>query len=152
MTDRERVDLETFLAGLSEESAAEARAAAARIDDLARTGNALEGVERRFMPAAMISGLAFLVGIYLFLVPGTAPRLVTIACLAALPLTALFYTIRVRPRTAADRDAEHLNVQYFLPNGGLYFAAGPGPACVVRVPSQTHVLAPAKITKKDIWW
>ena len=59
MTKHERVTLAEFLGRLEEEPAAEARAAAARIDELSRIGNAMEGIEHRFLPWAVVAAAAF---------------------------------------------------------------------------------------------
>lgn len=152
MTAPERLTLSGFLAGLDDASAAEARAAAARIDELARTGNAMDGIERRFLPFVIAAGLAFLAGIVMLLLPGLAPRPITVVCLAVLPLLAGIYALRVIARTRADQAASALNARHFLPHGGIYFAAGRSPACVVRVPAQSGAVKAAGICRKDIWW
>ncbi len=148
----ERVPLAQFLSRLDEASAAEARAAAAKIDELARAGDGLEGIERLFMIPAGIAALAFVAGIWFFFSPGTAPPAVTVACLAALPLILVFYGFRVLSRTRADREAEDLNRRYFLPHGGIYFAAGANPACVIQVAAQSAKdRVDPEITSKDLW-
>ena len=152
MTTPERVSLVDFLSGLDDAAAAEARVAAARIDELARTGNAMEGVERRYLPWAIVGAILFVAGIVLFFMPGTVPRIVTIACIAALPVVAVTYGLHVMPRSRADAAAEDLNLRHFLPHGGIYFAAGDRPACVVRVPPQQATGKSPKISRKDIWW
>lgn len=153
MTVPERVTLAEFLSGLDDASAAEARAAAARIDELARAGRALEGIESRFLAAAGVAAGMFVVGLWLFANPGSASPALTVVCLAGLPAVAVLYALRVMPRTRADRAAEDQNRRHFLPHGGLYFAAGENPACVVRVPPQrAGDRAGAKVTRKDIWW
>ena len=152
MTPPQRVSLDDFLARLDETAAAEARVAAARIDELARVGDAMEGIERRFMPWFIGSGVLFVVSLYLFFSPGIVPRLVTILCMGALPAVSVIYGLRVMPRSRADRAAEELNVAHFLPYGGLYFPPGDNPACVVRVPSQTDGPDRPGVTRRDIWW
>ena len=148
----DRVTLAEFLADLDKASAAEARAAAARIDELAKTGAAIEGIERRFWPFAGLAGAAFVAGIVFLVSPGMVPRWLTVLCLAALPIVVAVYARRVLARTRADRAAEALNIRHFLPNGGIYFAAGKRPAGVVRVPPQTDARKPVGVTCKDMWW
>jgi len=129
----ERVTLEAFLAGLADGQAANARAAAARIDEIARIGDAMEGIERRTIPWAILAGLTFIGGLWLFMHPGLVNRWLVTACLAALPGVAIAYAWRVRDRSRADAETETLNRAHFLPHGGIYFPPGDGPACVVRV-------------------
>lgn len=152
MSEHERIALERFLAELDEDPAAEARAAAARIDELAREGWKVEGIERRFLPYFLGAGVLFVIGVVLFSIPGSAPRVVTIACVGALPVLAVIYGLRVIGRTRADVAADDLNRRHFLPHGGLYFAAGERPACVVRVAPQAAdprtVVTPGR---KDYW-
>ena len=153
MSTPERVALADFLSGLDETTAAEARAAAARIDVLARTGDAMEGIERRYLPFAIGAAVLFVIGVVFFFMPGIVPRLVTIACMAALPVVAVAYGLHVMPRSRADAAAEELNLRHFLPHGGLYFAEGERPACVVRVPAQEATgKQRKKFTSKDMWW
>lgn len=149
---RERITLGEFLARLDDISAGEARTAAARIDELARTTGDMDGIERRFLPFAIAGAVAFIAGIVLFLLPGTVPRPIVVLCLAALPAVAAVYALRVMARTRADRAADELNVRHFLPHGGIYFAADQRPACVVRIPPQGDGVRPCGITRKDIWW
>lgn len=152
MTKHERVTLAEFLGRLEEEPAAEARAAAARIDELSRIGNAMEGIEHRFLPWAVVAAAAFVAGVVLFFFPSVVPRWVTVLCLGALPTVAVTYAFRVRPRSRADASIETLNIKYFLPHGGLYFAEGARPACVVVVPAQDGTGPGYKLTQQEIWW
>ena len=156
MTGPQRLSLPEFLSRVDDTDAAELRAAAARIDDLARVGNAIEGIERRYLPWAVASGVAFVVGLWFFLNPGTARPAVMIGCLAALPLVAAHYGWRVMGRTRADQQAYALNVRHFLPLGGLYFPAGNGrEACVMKVEAKTvdpGSLQGSKVTRRDMWW
>ena len=130
----ERVPLETFLAGLDEAAAGEARVAAAEIDRLALVGDRMEGVERRYLPWAATGALMFAIGLWLLFDPRIQPGWLTLALLlGALPAVGFGYAWAVHPRTRADRAAEKLNRAHFLPHGGLYFPPGPRPAAVVRV-------------------
>ncbi len=84
----ERVSLETFLEGLGDESAAQARVAAARIDRLALVGDRMEGIERRYLPWAAAGAVLFLVGLWMLVDPRIAPGWLMLALLlAALPAT-----------------------------------------------------------------
>lgn len=130
----ERVGLEAFLAGLGEADAAEARVAAAEIDRLARTGDAMHGVERRYAPWAAGAAVLFAIGLWLLVDPRVMiGRLPLAALLSALPAVAILYARAVAPRTRADKAAEALNRRHFLPHGGLYFPPGEREAAVVRV-------------------
>jgi hypothetical protein len=130
----ERVPLETFLAGLDENPAAEARVAAAEIDRLALVGDRMEGIERRYLPWGLSAAALFVVGLWLLVDPRIAPGWLPLALLlSALPAVGLHYASAVGPRTRADRAAEKLNRAHFLPHGGLYFPPGERPAAVVRV-------------------
>lgn len=130
----ERMDLDRFVAGLDEAAAAEARVAAAEIDRLARVGDRMEGVERRYMPWAAGGALLFGAGLWLLFGPRIQPGWLVLALLlGALPGVALAYAWTVGPRTRADRAAERLNREHFLPHGGLYFPPGARPAAVVLV-------------------
>lgn len=130
---RERVDLDTFLAGVDEAAAAEARVAAAEIDRLARVGDAMEGVERRYLPWAAVGAVLFVVGVWLLFHPEFHAGWLIAIMLAVLPGVVIAYGLRVAPRTRADNRAEELNRRHFLPQGGLYFPPGERPAAVVRV-------------------
>lgn len=153
ITQPVKLPLADFLARLDDVSAAEARVAAARIDELSRIGNSMEGVERQFLWPAAVAALAFLAGLWFLLVPGTVSPFVTVICLGALPATVVIYGLRVMSRTQADRAAEDLNRRHFLPHGGIYFAEGLNPACVVRVEAQNAGDRETPgITRKDIWW
>lgn len=129
----ERTSLDAFVDGLDDEAAADARVAAARIDDLAHAGIAVAGIERRFAPWAILGAAGFVAGFILFFQPGLVPRTLIMALLAILPLVCGIYAWKVRHRTRADNEAEALNKSYFLPHGGIYFPPGDRPACVMRV-------------------
>lgn len=129
----ERIGLEDFLAGLDEADAARARVAAAEIDRLARTGDRMEGIERRFALPALAGIVLFGIGVWLLFHPTLEAGWGIAACLAVLPGVVLAYAWRVAPRSRADAAAERLNRRHFLPHGGLYFPPGARPAAVVRV-------------------
>lgn len=129
----EKISLSDFAVRLPAEEAADARAAAAKIDDLARVGHAVEGIEQRFKPFFILGGVCMLVGLTLFFTPGLLNRWTLVGLLSVLPVVAVAYAWRVRDRTAADNQINELNKSHFLPHGGLYFPAGDGPACVIPV-------------------
>ena len=129
----EKVSLDTFLSDLSTEDAAQVRVAAAEIDNLARIGHAMGAIEDRFRPFAIVSGVAFVIGLVLFFMPDLVNRWLSFVCLIALPVLCAIYAWKTRERTWADSDIEKLNKFFFLPNGGIYFAASETPAGVVRV-------------------
>ena len=69
----ERVPLDTFLAGLDDEAAARARVAAAEIDRLARIGDRMEGIERRYLSWAAAGAVLFLLGLWMLVDPQDPP-------------------------------------------------------------------------------
>lgn len=129
----DRIELDAFLAGLEAAPAAEARVAASEIDRLARAGDAMQGIERRFLPWGGLGAALFIVGLWLLVDPRIAAGWWMAACLSVLPAVAAAYAWRVQPRTRADHAAERLNRSYFLPHGGWYFPPGDRPAAVVLV-------------------
>ncbi len=129
----EKVDLTAFLSDLPVEAAAEARIAAAKIDDLARVGETMAGIEIRFKPYAKGAGAMFVLGLVLFFLPDFVNRWISFLCLIALPGICAVYAFKTRERTWADKDIEDLNKAHFLPHGGIYFPVSDTPAGVVRV-------------------
>ena len=129
----EKIGLEAFLNGLPADTAAELRTIAARIDDLARTGDALEGIENRFRPWVIGTGAAFVLGLVFFFMPDQVNRWIALALLGALPCLCAVYAWKTRARTWADSDIDRLNRDHFLPHQGIYFPASQTPAGVVRI-------------------
>ena len=129
----DKVSLDVFLSDLPVDAAAEARTAAAKIDDLARVGNAMGGIEDRFKPYAKGAGVLFVLGLVLFFLPDLINRWISFLCLIALPGLCAVYAFRTRERTWADKDIEDLNKKHFLLHGGIYFPRSDTPAGVVRV-------------------
>ena len=129
----DRIELDTFLAGLDEVAAAEARTAAAEIDRLARIGDTMQGIERRFAPWLFAALGLFLLGLWLLFQPGFGAGWLIAVRLAARPGVIIAYGLRVAPRSRADAKAEELNRHHFLPHGGLYFPPGEREAAVVLV-------------------
>lgn len=154
----QRVALAQFLAGLGREDAGRAQAAAETIDDLEARANPVRGIERRLAPIFYASSIAFVLGMILFFFGrdslfglfGWVDNLGITMLLGALPVLGFYYAFRVRSRTRADSHSFELNQKYFLPHGGIYFAAaGPGEnACVVLVdPEQGWRPVPSKYDK-----
>lgn len=128
---RETVPLEAFLTELPDEAAAEARAAAARIDALERQVGPPGWLERHLFRLAGGALVAFAIGLGLLLgraaghagLPGAG---VIVPLLGAPPGLALAYLWSVRGRARLDRAKMDLNEAHFLPHGGLYFGGEGG--------------------------
>lgn len=167
---RPTVSLETFLAELPAEEAAEARAAAARIDALERAIGPPGWLERHLVRLAVAALALFLAGVALLLarayglqfLPGAA----LVPLLGAFPALVLGYLWSVRGRSRLDHEKMALNDAHFLPHGGVYFGAQGGDfggaARVMRVErprakaapnlrERTHALH-AEATKRRWWW
>lgn len=129
----EKVSLNVFLADLTDDAAAEAKTAAAKIDELARVGHAMHGIEDRFKPYAIAAGALFVLGLVLFFLPDVINRWFSFLCLIALPGICAVYAFRTRERTWADKDIDEFNKKHFLPHGGIYFPRSDTPAGVIRV-------------------
>jgi len=128
------------LSALTGADPATLRETAAEIDRLAARTRHLDDVERRYLPWAGGAGALFVLGVVLLFNPGLLAWLPVdlgfwpvLACLLAFPAVAFLFARRVLPRTRADTAIDALNQQHFLPHGGLYFPAGPGPAGVILV-------------------
>ncbi len=128
----ERIELDEFLGGLSDEAAAQARVAAAKIDRLEQTTDAYRGVEAKYTAPFLVSVILFVAAIVLlFDVGGLFADMRNIlgglgltAMAAALPISAVVYVFHVRGRTRADREKMDLNRAHFIPHGGIYFSRG----------------------------
>lgn len=134
---RDTVDLEAFLADLPGPAAAEAQAAAARIDALERSMPPPNWIERNLAPLVVVTLALFALGIAAFagLVAGLGGSVGlggVILMVAAFPALVLTYSWSVRGRTAADREKMSLNHRHFLPHGAIYFGAPKGGGKVVR--------------------
>jgi len=140
---RESTDLETFLAALPADDAAQARVAAARIDALERQIGPPGWIEHNLIWLAVASlalfviGVTGLIGIFAwgraFFGLGGVTLMVS-----AFPALMLAYLFSVRGRTGLDHEKMALNEQHFLPHAGLYLGAPQepgrsGPGKVVRV-------------------
>ncbi|MEM9062003.1 MAG: hypothetical protein AAGD13_16195 [Pseudomonadota bacterium] len=132
--------LSKAITGLTVGDADYLRGVARKIDALSAQAARFDGIERKFIPWAIGAGVLFLLGMALLMVPGLFGNTVRslsmgpiLLCFTALPVLGGVYAARVMPRTKADAEIEALNREHFLPLGGVYFAAGERPACVVQV-------------------
>ena len=131
---RETIDLETFLEDLPETAAANARAAAARIDELERAAQRIGKSDRHYITAfagpgvmAMIAAYMALGGYALFKGGnGAAVDLAVLFMAGAFPLMILIYSLRMRERTRIDQKKFKIIETYFLPYNGIYFSPPPG--------------------------
>ncbi len=131
---QQNIDLETFLESLPAEAAANARAAAARIDDLERAALRIGTADRQYILLfagagilALIAAAMTLGGYPLFTTGyGTWGNLVVLAMAGALPLLIVFYSLRMRERTRLDQKIFELIETYFMPYNGIYFPPAPG--------------------------
>lgn len=135
---RQTVSLEKFLAGLPEETAAETRVAATRIDALERQVGPPGWVERNFVRLAVGSLGLFALGIagIFGLIAGWQGVIGlggVVLLVAAFPALVLAYLLAVRGRSRLDDEKMALNNRHFLPYGGLYFGAPGGGGRVLRV-------------------
>lgn len=139
-----RIPLETFLAELTEEKAADARAAARRIDMLERQVGPPGWLERNLISLALIAlaffvvGAGALIGAFAWLRSVIGIGGISLL-VAAFPVLMFVYLVTVRGRTAVDNEKMRLNDRYFLPNGAVYFrdAGMRGPGFVLRVEPRT---------------
>lgn len=131
--ERKNIDLETFLDGLPAEAAANARAAASRIDELERAAQRIGQSDRRYIKlfaGAGVLGLSAAVmtfgGAHLFGKGNVDLGDVAVMAMAgAFPLLILVYALRMRERTKIDQQKFQIIETYFLPYDGIYFAPGP---------------------------
>lgn len=162
---RKTVDLEAFLAGLPEAEAAEARAAAARIDELERWIGPPGWIERNFVRLSAVTLVLFVLGIAGVIGVFAGWRFTigiggVVLLVSAFPALMLAYLVAVRGRTRLDHAKMALNERHFMPHGGLYFGAprGDGKVLLVRVAKhapdlrqRTHAQY-AAATKQRWWW
>lgn len=135
---RESTDLESFLASLPEDQAAEVRVAAARIDALERQIGPPGWIERNLIGLAVVAlvlfvlGVAGLIGVFawggaIFGLGGVT------LMISAFPALMLAYLLSVRGQTRLDHEKMELNKRHFLPHCGLYLGSSSGSGTVVRV-------------------
>jgi len=131
---RKTLDLETFLKDLPETAAANARAAAARIDELEHAAQRIGASDRQYIIAfagagvmAMIAAYMALGGFVLFKGGnGAGLDLAVLFMAGAFPLMILIYSLRMRERTKIDQKKYEIIEAYFLPYNGIYFSPRPG--------------------------
>lgn len=130
---RQQIDLETFLKDLSEEEAANARAAAARIDELEHAAQRIGMSDRSYIKLFVAACICTLVAIILsFTVSemfhgGTIGLLDVIILLlaSAFPALVFFYSFKMNERTKLDRQKFDIIETYFLPHDAIYLPPGP---------------------------
>lgn len=130
---RRQVDLETFLADLPAESAAKAKAAAARIDELEHAAQRIGQSDTAYMRLLAISGVLFLIAAGMLFsgqdmfADGT-PQLSDIVVLVmagALPVMVFVYCFKMNERTKIDRIKFQIIEDCFLPYDAIYLPPGP---------------------------
>ena len=131
--ERKTVDLETFLEGLPGEAAANARAAASRIDELERAAQRIGKSDRRYvklfagaMLIALAAAIMALGGIDLFRAGvGDFGDFAVLAMAGAFPVLVVIYSLRMRERTRIDQQKFEIIETFFMPYDGIYFPPGP---------------------------
>ncbi len=131
---RQTMDLETFLESLPTEAAANARAAAARIDELEHAAQRIGESDRHYVIAFTVAGVLALVATFMALGGyslysgghGQLDDLVVLVMAGAFPTMILVYSLRMRERTRLDQKKFDLIETYFMPHDGIYFPPGPG--------------------------
>ncbi len=131
---QQNIDLETFLESLPAEAAANARAAAARIDELEHAAQRIGAVDRKYIFLFAGAGILALAAAAMTLggyplfsrSNGTLGDLAVLVMAGALPLLIVFYSLRMRERTRLDQKKFELIETYFMPYNGIYFPPGQG--------------------------
>ena len=151
------VDLETFLNGLPEETAAKVRAAAARIDELEHAAERIGASDQRYLKMFAVAGLlAIAAGIFTLggfggFEPGqlAIKELTIMAMAGAFPLLILIYSVRMRERTKIDQKKFEIIESHFLPYGAVYLPPGvERETGVVAISPSSHPWRKADIEKK----
>lgn len=128
------IDLDTFLEDLPATAAANARAAAARIDELERAAQRIGEADRHYVTAFAISGVLAMIAAYMALGghdlfnggDGTLLDFTVLIMAGAFPLMILLYSLRMRERTKLDQEKFEIIKTYFMPFNGIYFSPRPG--------------------------
>jgi hypothetical protein len=161
---RRQIDLETFLEGLSEEDAANARAAAACIDEIEHAAQRIGQSDRKFLKLFALAGITTLIAAFLALggyhmFQGGQAHLADVVILlmaSAFPVLVLVYSLKMNERTKLDRKKFEIIEAYFLPHDAIYLPAGPDrPAPVVAVtekPGGWERPPEVKIKKPGRYW
>lgn len=125
----QKISLDAFLQTLPDSDAAEARAAAARMDEFERVARRVAEPDKRFLAGMGLAAVLFVIAAALLMsggdffdnARGTLGIIGVIVMAALLPALIVSYTVRMRERTRADRQCFELNQTYFMPHGGVYF-------------------------------
>ena len=151
------VDLDTFLKGLPEETAAKARVAAARIDELEHAADRIGASDRRFLILFAVAGV-FGFGAAVLALGGfnlfkggeaTVLEFAMLAMAGAFPLLVLIYSLRMRERTRIDHEKFQIIETHFLPYGAIYLPPGPDRQTgVVTISPSTHPWRKADVSSK----
>lgn len=161
---RRQIDLETFLDGLSEEDAANARAAAARIDEIEHAAQRIGGSDKKFMKLFGLAGITTMVAAYLALggyhmFQGGQAHFADVVILlmaSAFPVLVLVYSLKMNERTKLDRKKFEIIEAYFLPHDAIYLPAGPDRAtpivAVTEKPRGWERPPETKIKKPGRYW
>ena len=128
------IDLETFLEGLPTTAAANAKAAAARIDELERAAQRIGRSDRQYVIAFAGTGVLALIAAFMALggydlFRGGYAVLGDFAVLVmagGFPLMIIIYSLRMRERTKLDQKKFEIIETYFMPYNGIYFPPAPG--------------------------
>ena len=131
---RQNIDLETFLENLPTEAAANARAAAAHIDELEHAAQRIGKSDQQYILAFAVAGVLALVaavmvlGGYELFSGGyfTLGDWAILAMVSAFPIMILVYSLRMSERTKLDQKKYEIIETYFMPFNGIYFPPGPG--------------------------
>ncbi|MDA7947572.1 MAG: hypothetical protein MPJ78_08840 [Hyphomicrobiaceae bacterium] len=151
------VELETFLNDLPEETAAKARAAAARIDELEHAAERIGSSDQRYLKMFAVAGVLalaatiFTLGGFIGFKSGEISLigLTILAMAGAFPLLILIYSIRMRERTRIDKQKFEIIESHFLPYGAVYLPPGPERQTgVVAVSPSSHPWRKADVEKK----
>lgn len=130
---RRQIELEEFLADLPAETAAKAKAAAARIDELEHAASRIGASDETYMRLFLLSGVMFIVAVA-FLLGGEnmfingEPHLMDILVLlmaGSLPTLILVYSLKMNERTKIDRQKFEIIQNYFMPHNAIYLPPGP---------------------------
>lgn len=128
-----QIDLEEFLAELPEEDAANARAAAARIDELEYAAQRIGRSDQRFMKLFALAGICTVAAVVAGISAGGTFRgggtgltdLAILLLASAFPVMVLVYSLKMSERTKLDRRKFEIIETYFLPHDAIYLPPGP---------------------------
>lgn len=128
------IDLETFLEDLPETAAANAKAAAARIDELERAAQRIGKSDGNYIIAFSVTGVLALIAAYMILGGytlftggnGAVSDLAVLFMAGGFPMMIVIYSLRMRERTKLDQQKFEIIETYFMPYNGIYFPPAPG--------------------------